>query len=116
MSEEPPSVQGELIKKFNRILVESIIEACDFGELLLRMLQYGSFFRWDKIAEQPEIFAEALESLLGTYTADIIEERTMRVLSKKLGLDYEDIWDYTFPRSVKKAFEHFKRNVNKIEE
>jgi len=80
-------------RKFNRILIQAILEGLDFGEIVLCF--------------KPELFAEKLEEIFGSWTADIFEERILRTLCMKIGIEYSRIEDLTFSKSVKKAFREF---------
>jgi len=98
---------NEAKKKFNELLVESILEGLDFGEVVLRFLELKSQVKRDSIAEKPELFVEKLEDLLGVWMAGIFEERILRILCGKLGIEYSVIDALTFSKAVKKALKEY---------
>ena len=102
---KPPSLSD--IKGFNEILVESIIEGLDFGEVVLRFIELNSSVRREEITQNPQLFAQELENLYGTRMGDIFEERILRILCKKIGIEYSKIENYTFQKSVNKAFQEY---------
>ena len=91
-------------RKFNDILIESIIEGLDFGELILRFLELRTSMKREEIVDKPGVFADELEKLFGSYTADVLEERIIRTLCKKLRIDYNEVSDYTFSRCIRKIY------------
>jgi len=94
-------------RKFNRILIQAILEGLDFGEIILCFIELNSQVKRSQIGEKPELFAEKLEEIFGSWTADIFEERILRTLCMKIGIEYSRIEDLTFSKSVKKAFREF---------
>jgi len=62
-------------RKFNRILIQAILEGLDFGEIVLCFIELNSQVKRSQIGEKPELFAEKLEEIFGSWTADIFEER-----------------------------------------
>jgi len=105
---------------FNIILVESILEGLDFGEVVLRFLELNFNLDRNKIADNPELFARNLEKTFGPWMADIFEKNILQILCRKIGVDYLDIEGLTFPEAIKKAFKKYSeqlkpslRSVNK---
>ena len=83
-------------KKFNSLLLESILECIEFGEVVLRFLELNSAVKRDEIAEKPEKFAMELEYLLGDG-AKIIEEKIIQSVYAKIGMEYTKTEGYAFP-------------------
>jgi len=94
-------------KKFNDILVDSIIEGLDFGEVILRFIELKSNLDRNKIVDEPEFFAEELEEIFGLWIANIFKENILRFLCGKLNINYSDIKDLNFQEAVRKAFEKY---------
>ena len=94
----PPDVK----KRFNDLLVESLLESMKFGEVVLRFLELRSAIRRDEIAEKPERFAGELEDLFGN-SAKIILEKATRMFYAKIGANYVDREDYTFSDYIREA-------------
>ena len=118
MNEEanPPNGGGEEIRvpdkskieRFNTILVESILESIDFGEVVLRFLELFTPVRRDEIAEKPEVFASELENLFGE-SAGIIEKRIVKNLYAKLGIKFQETAGRNFSDYIKGAMEKCSR-------
>ena len=67
----------EIKRRFNRILLESLLENLDFGEVIIHFLELNTSVKRNEIAEKPELFAEHFEDLMGD-TAKIILEKTVK--------------------------------------
>ncbi|RJS84690.1 hypothetical protein CW706_03435 [Candidatus Bathyarchaeota archaeon] len=98
-------------REFNRILIQAILEGLDFGEIVLRFMELNSQVKRSEMGEKPELFAEKLEEVFGSWTANIFEERILRILSMKIGIEYSSIEDFNFSKAVKKAFREFLKSV-----
>ena len=96
----------EARKKFNSMLLESILECIEFGEVVLRFLELNSAVKRDEIAEKPEKFARELEDLLGDG-AKIIEEKIIQKVYAKIGMEYTKTEGYAFPEYIIKAREEY---------
>ena len=94
-------------RKFNAILVESILEGIDFGEVVLRFLELNFNLDRNEIADKPELFARCLEKTLGPWMADIFEKNILQILCKKISIDYPSIEDSTFSEAVKNAYKKY---------
>lgn len=94
-------------KKFNSLLVESIIEGLDFGEVILRFLELNSNLDRNRIADEPEFFAEELEKTFGLWTARIFKENILQLLCRKINIAYSDVRDMNFPEAVREAYRQY---------
>lgn len=95
---------NEAKRRFNDLVVESFLESMCFGEVVLRFLELNSAVRRDELAEKPEAFASQLEGLFGDG-AKMVEERMIRNLYAKLGVEYavEEKRPFSFSDCIKNA-------------
>jgi len=91
---------------FNSLLVESFLESVDFGEVVLRFLELNTAVKLEEIAEKPEVFVEEIEDLYGD-SAPLIEERIIRKLCSKLGMEFGVVADRKFPEQVREALRRY---------
>jgi hypothetical protein len=96
-----------ITRRFNRMLVESIIEGLDFGEVVLRFLELNYSLDRNQIAEQPEHFARDLEETLGPWMATIFERNIIRILCRKINVEYMRIEELSFSEAVKELLKKF---------
>jgi len=96
-------------RKFNSLVIDSFLECVEFGGVILRFLELNSSFRRDELTEKPELFAKELEDLLGDG-AKIIEERIIRNLYAKIGIEYVEKEGYTFSDYIKCAYQEFLKH------
>jgi hypothetical protein len=96
-------------RKFNTLLVNSFLECVEFGGIILRFLELNSSFRRDELAEKPELFARELEGLLGDG-AKIIEERMIRNLYSKIGMEYKKEEGRAFSEYIRNAYQEYLKN------
>ena len=98
-------------RRFNIVLVESILEGLDFGEVVLRFLELNFNLDRNKIAEQPELFARNLEETLGPWMAAIFERNILEILCGKISIDYVDIEELSFSEAIKKIFKKYSETT-----
>ena len=98
-------------RRFNNVLVESILEGLDFGEIVLRFLELNSNLDRSQIADRPEFFAEELEKTFGPWMADMFKKNILQLLCRKIGINYPDIEDLTFSEAIKKAFKKYSETA-----
>jgi len=98
-------------ERFNIILVESILEGLDFGEVVLRFLELNFNLDRKKIADNPELFAKSLEKTLGSWMAKIFEENILQILCRKINIDYLEVEGLTFSEAIKKTFEKYSKQL-----
>lgn len=98
-------------KRFNIMLVESILEGLDFGEIVLRFLELNFNLDRKQITDNPELFARNLEKTLGPWMAKIFEENILQILYRKIGIDYMEVKELTFSEAVKKAFKKYSKQL-----
>jgi hypothetical protein len=96
------AVPREAKKGFNDLVVESLLESMDFGEVVLHFLELKSPIKRDEIADKPEQFAKELEDLFGDG-AKIILEKVTKILYAKIGMEYAKKEGYTFSDYIKEA-------------
>jgi dsRNA-specific ribonuclease len=98
-------IQGQ--GSFEKVLIESV----DYGLLILgESARRSIYFHLDqdyslqkeKIPENPEAFADALESIFGAGSL-VIEISILKNLTSKLGLKYEEKKDFSFVDSVNRV-------------
>ena len=97
------AASNEAKKSFNDLLIESLLEWIESGEVVLRFLELKSAIKRDEIAEKPEQFANELEDLFGDG-AKIIEEKVIQTLYAKIGMDYIKKEGYMFSDYIKEAY------------
>lgn len=95
---------------------EALIEAVDEGLLMLGEsgrdvvyfhLQHSYGLRKENIPENPEIFTECLRKIFG-LGAQVIEKSIVKVLCRKLEIEYVENKNYTFTQylsEIKSAVE-----------
>ena len=98
-------------KKFNTMLVESIHEGLDFGEVVLRFLELNFNLDRNRIVDEPEVFAKNLEKTFGPWMANIFEKNILQILCRKIGIEYLDIEGLTFSKAVKEAFKKYSERT-----
>ena len=98
-------------RKFNTILVKSILEGLDFGEIILRFLELNFNLDRNKITDNPELFMISLEKTLGPWMANIYKKNILQILCKKINIDYLEVEDSAFPEAVKKAFKKYSKQL-----
>lgn len=99
-------------KRFNTMLVESILESLDFGEIVLRFLELNFNLDRNRIAEQPELFAKYLEETLGSWMAVIFERNILKNLCRKLDVSYVEVEKLSFPEAAKKLLKNIQKQQN----
>jgi hypothetical protein len=98
------SAPCEAKKRFNDLLVESLLECMEFGDVALRFLELKTAIKRDEIIEKPEQFAKELEDLYGD-SAKIILEKTTRTFYAKIGMSYVKKEGYTFSDYIRDVYQ-----------
>jgi len=100
------SEESKKKRRFNKFLVEAIINSMDFGEVVLHFIELNSPVRRDEIAEKPEVFAAELEGIFGDNST-AIEERIIKNLYSTIGIEYRIVEGYKIQDYIKHALKEY---------
>ncbi len=93
-------------EQFNEILVVTISEILDFGDVVLNFLELNSQFKRREIMNDPEVLSVELRGLFGDSGA-IIEDIIVKKVYTKLGLK-PDSTRGSFGDRLRFAYKRFK--------